>query len=443
MNINTYLSKKVILAALLFTVVLIASALSLFIFLQSQATLPKGNTTADSIQEKNNLIINISAIDPDVKTLTADSENRFAIRIMVRNAKGAPVQGAEVQLEAAIDNAAETEAKAEIETGTNPSASSSSAIKPYSSIVDTKAASDNDTAESKTPSASGKSAMIGTFYPASGLTDSNGIFNAEYAPPSSASDINQIKLSSNLVGTDKTSTFKIALIPVPVVFVHGYQASPDIFSGISAYMKTRGFNPLCPSYSSEKGVVEAAEELASFLDNTKNEMASSGIQIKRFDLVGHSMGGLVARYYTCGSEYLSRENVRKLIFLSVPQKGSPFASIGLKYYDNQGIRDLLTDSSLYSELLPSMTNGGLNPSIQTGSIMGRYDEVVSAESASLAQWGIKTELFDVGDSNFTIDKLLSGEILQAANHKLILYNRKVYQRVEEMLTTDLSYPSVK
>ena len=155
------------------------------------------------------------------------------------------------------------------------------------------------------------------------------------------------------------------------------------------------------------------------------------------------MGGLVARYYTCSSDYAVRSDVRKLIFISVPQKGSPFASLGLQYYDDSGIRDLVPDSGLYSSAFPSMINAGLNPSIQTSSLLGRFDEVVGAESANLSEWKIETELFDLGESNFTIDKLLTGEILQAANHKLILYNKKVYQRVQQMLESQMPYPSTK
>jgi hypothetical protein len=90
-----------------------------------------------------------------------------------------------------------------------------------------------------------------------------------------------------------------------------------------------------------------------------------------------------------------------------------------------------------------MINAGLNPSIQTGSILGQYDEVVGVDSASLDDWNIRRELFDIGESNFTVDKLLDGEILQATNHKMILYNKKVYQRVEQMLETDLPYPAVR
>ncbi|MBZ0099217.1 MAG: hypothetical protein K8F30_09040, partial [Taibaiella sp.] len=115
----------------------------------------------------------------------------------------------------------------------------------------------------------------------------------------------------------------------------------------------------------------------------------------------------------------------------------------LKYYSDRGIFDLIPDSDLFTNALPNMKNKGLNDSIQAGSILGQYDEVVSAESASLEEWGIRTELFNVGKNNFTVDKLLSGKIVEAANHKAVLYNKKIFKRVEEMLVTKLAFPIKK
>ena len=67
--------------------------------------------------------------------------------------------------------------------------------------------------------------------------------------------------------------------------------------------------------------------------------------------------------------------------------------------------------------------------------------MVSPESASLEPWSIKTELFDVGGDNFTVDKLLSGELAEAANHKDILFNTNIFQRVAQMLGSTLPYPT--
>jgi hypothetical protein len=155
------------------------------------------------------------------------------------------------------------------------------------------------------------------------------------------------------------------------------------------------------------------------------------------------MGGLVVRYYTCSEAYIKRNNVRKAIFISVPHKGSLWASLGEKYFNNQGIRDLIPDSELISKELPLMLNGGLNRTIEVGNIIGQYDEVVSLDSANLDEWKISTEIFNIGESNLTVDNLLNGSILETAIHRSILNNKKVFQKVEEMLLRQLLYPSEK
>jgi pimeloyl-ACP methyl ester carboxylesterase len=401
--------------------------------------MPAANTGASPesigylLMDKSDLQITFETVNPGIHTLAADSDNVLVVKVQVSYKSGAGVPGAGVKLE--VSNS------------------------------------------------TGISNSIGTFQPSEGVTDASGSFLSVYTPPSfvnlklaanntglSAGDSgladnnpqapagnsglavdnsklatgsNTLTLKSHLAGTDKSSAFQIKLIPAPVVLIHGYQSSPDVFSGISEYLKQQGFAPISISYASGKGVASSATELSNFLQKKANEFESNGIQVRRFDLIAHSMGGLVARYYTCSDEYTSRRDVRKLIFISVPQKGSPFASLGLQYYNDNGIRDLTPGSALYASSFPSMINGGLNPSIQTGSLLGSFDEVVDAESASLAEWKIDTELFDLGDSNFTIDKLLTGELLQAANHKMILYNKKVYQRVQQMLESDIPYPATK
>ncbi len=424
MNTGTQPVKKAVIAAFIFAAVSLYPLFLLFTAWSTDSAVPS-ESSVYSAMDKAGLNITMNSAAPGIRTITADTENTFIVRVQVRNAEGAPVHGAEVLLEAAADSIAPGITKTE----------------PAGSI--TGATGKNDSEDAGTASSAPNSNPVGEFSPATGITDAGGGFLAEYTPPSTTNGVDKVLLKARLPGTDKTASIPIDLIPVPVVLVHGYQASPQIFSGVSAYLKTQGFNPLGFSYDSGKGVISSAAQLSDYLDKIKTDMASNGIQVNRFDLIAHSMGGLAARYYTCSSGYSSKGNVRKLIFVSVPQRGSPFASIGLKYYDDQGMRDLLTESTLYTAMLPSMINGGLNPSIQTGSILGCYDEVVSSESASLSQWNIETELFNVGDSNFTIDKLLSGEILQAANHKLILYNKKVYRRLTQMLTTEIPLPSTK
>lgn len=344
------------------------------------------------LSDKANMKLTLTAIDPRVQSLSADPENPLVMKLEIRDKEGRPVPGAAFRI--------------------------SSADK------------------------------YGTVSPSNGRTGKDGISLVIYRPsaqPDSAylNGKTKVDISAVIPGTDATADLSFELVHIPVVFLHGYKAPPSIFDSFASYLESKGFNTAGLDYDSAKGVAFGAAQLGEFLEKEREDYLKKGIQVKRFDLIGHSMGGLVARYYTCSQDYMRSNNVEKIIFVSVPQNGSSLASLGLKYYSDRGIFDLIPDSDLFTNAFPNMTNKGLNNSIQAGSILGQYDEVVSAESASLDEWGIRTELFNVGENNFTVDKLLSGKIVEAANHKAVLYNKKIFKRVEEMLAAELAYPIKK
>lgn len=285
---------------------------------------------------------------------------------------------------------------------------------------------------------------LGEILPASKTTDEYGELLFVYTPPESHK-IGEKKpldvvIKSKIKGTDIYSTISFKLIPVPVVFVHGYQESSIIFDNMNEFLVSKGYNTLSIDFDSTKGVVWASNELKDFLKYKKLEFLKSGILANKFTLISHSLGGLVSRYYTSSEDYIENENVYKMIFLSVPHRGSHIASIGKNYFDDQSIKDLVPDNKLFSTTFYNMINEGLNPSIQIGNIYSQYDEVVTLESASLDEWNIKTEIFSVGENKFTMDNLLDGSILEAPNHKGILNNKKVFERIHQMLNEKLDYP---
>lgn len=344
------------------------------------------------LMDKSDLKVVMSTVDPSIKELSADPSNKLVLKVIVRDSEGNEIKDARIA--------------AKVSEG------------------------------------------FGTLAPASEKTASDGSLLLQYSPPYLSGAAFKygnpvVKVTAAISGTDVKSELYFKLVRIPVVFVHGYQAFPELFSNMKEYLEGRGFVTESLSYASGKGVASGAAELGAFIDKVKAGFLEKGIQVGKLDIIAHSMGGLVARYYSSDGSYPLRSDVNKIIFISVPQTGSPIASLGLQYYNDQGIHDLIPDSTLFTESFPSLINGGLNASIQVGSILDQYDEVVSPESASLERWGIKTEMFDVGDSNFTVDKLLSGKIVEAANHKAVLYNKKVFQRVEEMLGSQLPYPTRK
>ncbi len=269
-----------------------------------------------------------------------------------------------------------------------------------------------------------------------------------YTPPDySEEDLKKVNKSINIttgiVNSDVKSSISFKLTSIPIVFLHGYLSNHDLLNDMIDYFSKKNYNCSSIDYHSENGVKASANELNTFLLNKKIEYLNKGIQINKYILVAHSMGGLVTRYYTSSEQYIKNNNVSKLIFISVPHNGSHIAYLGLNYYNDQGIKDLIKGSSLFTILFPNMINIGLNSSIQVGNILGQYDEVVSLEDDSLSEWGIETEVFNVGGNNLSINSIINGNITISPNHKAILNNLKVFDRIKDMADHNLPYPILR
>lgn len=341
---------------------------------------------------KDGLVLTLKLVNPAVRRLSAEPSNRLTLQAEVKNPSGLPAEGVRVDFS--------------VEQGG------------------------------------------GEIKPPQPKTDSSGICLASYIPPELSED--QFKngapkavLKAEIGKTGIAAAVGMELARVPIVFVHGYQADGSVFENLKDYLSSRGFETGALNYKSESGVAPASGELGACLEQQRMSYLSKGFQVSKFDIIAHSMGGLVARYYTSNPGYIRNDNVRKLIFLSVPHKGSPWASLGENLFKDQAVRDMVPDSDLLSKILPGMLNKGLNSSLQVGNIIAQYDEVVSLESASLEEWNIRTDVFDFGENSLTVDNIINGTVMEASNHRNILNNRKVFEKIYSMLTHPLPHPSVR
>lgn len=277
-------------------------------------------------------------------------------------------------------------------------------------------------------------------------TDKYGECLFKYIPP----NLNQIQIDNPDVSiscfVNKTlysNKIKFKLAPPPIVLIHGYQANQSVLVYLKENLIHRGFNVSTFQYDSSKGVINASKELYKFLNNLTIEYALKGIYVKRYDLIAHSMGGLVSRYYSTSEDYMSSNNIRKILFLGVPHKGSPWAPLGYNYIQDQGILDLLPNGDFLTKKLHSNFNYGLNPNIEVANLLSINDEVVDIPSSALDYWGVKTNFFNIGENKASIDKLLKGNILDAPNHNDILFNEKVFDSIHLLLNQKLTFPLKK
>ena len=147
--------------------------------------------------------------------------------------------------------------------------------------------------------------------------------------------------------------------PLPVVvLVHGYDFNSQdeacgmepLASFIEAveYIEGGTFKTECLWYRTHWGVEAAAGKLRDRI---------AGLGVAKVDIVAHSMGGLVARYYI---EKLDdggyRDRVRSLTMLGTPNLGTPWANVACTFAllpltkGDQGACDMSKSSSLLQDL---------------------------------------------------------------------------------------------
>jgi len=104
--------------------------------------------------------------------------------------------------------------------------------------------------------------------------------------------------------------------PTPVVFVHGFLGDRTNFRGLSRALDRRGIaNTAYFEYGPRIDWPRLATRLGRTVERLRGETGA-----RRVDVVGHSLGGLVARHLV---EMRPGIAVRRLVTLGSPYTGSP------------------------------------------------------------------------------------------------------------------------
>ena len=134
-------------------------------------------------------------------------------------------------------------------------------------------------------------------------------------------------LQFDSTGKPRTDTISKDLVPVGFYDVPGGKNITDL----SKYLQKEGFilNKTLFEfvYDFRYSVMYNSNKLAELVDFIKDSK-----DIKQVDIVGHSMGGLIAKAYL--TEKNHHADVRNLIFVGTPHLGSPNALKALRYGDD-------------------------------------------------------------------------------------------------------------
>ena len=227
----------------------------------------------------------------------------------------------------------------------------------------------------------------------------------------------------------------------PVMLVHGFLGGTATWGKMDSYLRGDKFDTYIGDYGATD---QSIEGLALILKNDvrqqKIEYTAANIKIGKVDAVGHSMGGLISRYFSHGlADY--NGDLRKLIMVGTPNHGVSWSkkitgNIGAGWYQTHRIpAEQLYSESNFMRTLNSgeVTGAHLNPDVQYGNIYGFPDDwVVSAASAYLNGVASITEA----------DVKHSPDIPGVPNVAITEY-LNVWEQVNTWLTSDIYRPPLK
>jgi pimeloyl-ACP methyl ester carboxylesterase len=127
-----------------------------------------------------------------------------------------------------------------------------------------------------------------------------------------------------------------------VIVVHGYAMNRANFALLAHRLARRGHGPILGfEYWTLGRVGRAARELAGFVADVRAATGATAV-----DIIGHSMGGVVARYYVAFHDDPGRAGVAHLVTIGSPLRGTGASALALGFAS----RELVAGSPLMTRL---------------------------------------------------------------------------------------------
>lgn len=184
--------------------------------------------------------------------------------------------------------------------------------------------------------------------------------------------------------------------PRPVILVHGYAMSRAYFLLLARRLERAGLGPFYGfEYWTLGKVSSAARRLGEYVDRLCEQHG-----VRQVDLVGHSMGGVVARYYLSFGGGAAR--VRHLVTLGSPHCGTETSYFGV----GRPVHELLPNSSLMARLEAA----GLPPGPEVMVIWSRSDALVWCERQAKLPGARELVYDDLGHLGLLASRRVAGEV---------------------------------
>ncbi len=177
----------------------------------------------------------------------------------------------------------------------------------------------------------------------------------------------------------------------PVLLIHGVLVNDGVWIAFRRYLRLSGIGPV---YTVNYGPPLADIEVFAGQLYTKVEAICAATGAKRIVLVGHSMGGLVARAYL---RRFGGGRVARLITLGTPHHGSVHAYL----FVGRSLAQLRPGNAWLAELNRD-ENGA--PPVPITSIWSRHDSMVAPQASSVLGHADNVALVGVAHNALLADR---------------------------------------
>ena len=171
----------------------------------------------------------------------------------------------------------------------------------------------------------------------------------------------------------------------PILLLHGLFVNRACWFWFQSRLKRLGFENIVTinlsAFHSEEVLTEL---LAKKIDELRHRLG-----VNKVHLIGHSMGGIIARNYV--QRRGGQDKVDRLIFLGTPHQGSkltPFSCMPLG-------KLLIPDS----DFLTRLNKEPYPTQVEVYNIYTRKDNMVIPNSSAQIDWGIQVELDNMGHTS--------------------------------------------
>ena len=282
--------------------------------------------------------------------------------------------------------------------------------------------------------------LIGSISPTEPVIISvvDGIGQALYQVPSSYPDANttfnfRFKESGTTTYIDAGQK-TLELSKTPVIMLHGLWEDPKVWKTMISVLKNNGFKFLhAHSYkkTNAEGFNVNKNVTKNAVEKVKARALHDGFATKNVDVVAHSTGGILTRYYIEDlGDILYQEDIRKFITIGTPHSGSQFADLlvlgrpftsmmsnPLGFNIDQGtIDDLKVTNSAIDSILNLKDNLGVSL-VSSHSIVG-VSALTGIEGWPKVLWEILQFLFPTSAPNLLLgipNDYIVGAISQNGN----------------------------